>query len=317
VAIALLSFRSVSHLAGTIRLLSHSYEQLALLDTLLFEVASLESAGRGYLMTGDEALLKPYQAAGEHFDPTLKKMSTLTFDTPGQQPQLAELRRLVDEKLRLHSRKVDLVQRGRSGEAISLLRAGGGYELMGRIRELVSTLKTEEKQLLARREADSHHYARQSSLMLSLGTVLALAMLGSVYLRLDREVERRRVSESEIRKLNDELEERVRLRTAELAQANTQLERRNQEIERANKMKTEFLARVSHELRTPLNVLLGYSQLVKDGTFGAINQEQEKNQEPKRATAITIKRGLRHLYKKMIRLVESNSSLLLKSFTIT
>jgi signal transduction histidine kinase len=32
---------------------------------------------------------------------------------------------------------------------------------------------------------------------------------------------------------------------------------------------------MSHELRTPLNVLLGYSQLVKDGTFGTINQEQE------------------------------------------
>jgi signal transduction histidine kinase len=33
---------------------------------------------------------------------------------------------------------------------------------------------------------------------------------------------------------------------------------------------------MSHELRTPLNVLLGYSQLVKDGGFGTINQEQVK-----------------------------------------
>ena len=43
---------------------------------------------------------------------------------------------------------------------------------------------------------------------------------------------------------------------------------------KANKAKDEFLRIMSHELRTPLNVVLGYSQLVKDGTFGTINQKQ-------------------------------------------
>ncbi len=276
VLIALLSYRSVSHLAGTVRLLSHSYEQIDLLDTLLFELVSLESAGRGYLMTGDEALLEPYLAAARKLDQTLEKMSTLSFDTPDQQPLLAELRKLVDEKLFLHRRKVDMVRKGRPGEAISLLRSGSGYELTNRIRELVSRMEAREKELLGRREADSHRYAQQSSITLVIGTVLALLMLGTVYLRLHREVERRRLSEAETRKLNDELEQRVRLRTEELALANRQLEQTNEEIVRANKMKTEFLARISHELRTPLNAITGFADLLAEESAGALSDKQKR-----------------------------------------
>jgi signal transduction histidine kinase len=71
------------------------------------------------------------------------------------------------------------------------------------------------------------------------------------------------------------LEQKVTDKTIELETANTQLEQVNRSLVKANQAKDEFLHIMSHELRTPLNVLLGYSQLVKDGTFGTINQEQE------------------------------------------
>ena len=71
------------------------------------------------------------------------------------------------------------------------------------------------------------------------------------------------------------LEQKVKDKTIELETTNSQLEQANRSLVKANKGKDEFLHVVSHELRTPLNVLLGYSQLVKDGTFGTINQKQE------------------------------------------
>jgi signal transduction histidine kinase len=43
----------------------------------------------------------------------------------------------------------------------------------------------------------------------------------------------------------------------------------------ANSMKSEFLATMSHELRTPLHVVLGYTDLLSDSSFGEINEEQQ------------------------------------------
>ncbi len=46
------------------------------------------------------------------------------------------------------------------------------------------------------------------------------------------------------------------------------------EIERANRIKSDFVATLSHELRTPLNIILGYLSLVLEGDFGEISAEQ-------------------------------------------
>ena len=46
--------------------------------------------------------------------------------------------------------------------------------------------------------------------------------------------------------------------------------------EESNKSKSEFLRNMSHELRTPLNHIIGFSQLIKDGIPGPVNEEQEE-----------------------------------------
>ncbi len=55
-----------------------------------------------------------------------------------------------------------------------------------------------------------------------------------------------------------------------------EVQEKSSQLEVANRHKSEFLANMSHELRTPLNAIIGFSEVLLQGIFGAVNEKQRE-----------------------------------------
>ncbi|HYC31153.1 MAG TPA: ATP-binding protein [Gemmatimonadales bacterium] len=99
------------------------------------------------------------------------------------------------------------------------------------------------------------------------------ADLAMVNEMLEAELLERHRAEEELRRAHDELEARVHERTADLILVNRSLQEAKEAAETASLAKSRFLATMSHELRTPLNAVIGFANVLLKNRHGTLGAQ--------------------------------------------
>src|SRR5215831_1942718 len=152
---ALVSYEAARTLARNDQWVRHTYDVLTELEVILSTVKDAETGERGYIITGLESYLEPYQSALSQIDSHIQTLRELTTDNPSQQARIPQLEGRIAERLASLKQGIDMRRSGDVEGANQLIASGVGRRFMEDIRQFISNMEADENQLLAQRVRES------------------------------------------------------------------------------------------------------------------------------------------------------------------
>ena len=157
--------------------LVHSMDVLSALDQVLSSAKDAETGQRGYLLTGNDSYLQPYEKARGALPGELDAIATLVQDDPAQEAKVPDLRRHISAKFEELAATIAARRAQNLNAALALVNTGRGKDEMDAIRAVLAAMSGEEalrRQQRLAESRDAYEAAQLSNVLICLlGLVLA------------------------------------------------------------------------------------------------------------------------------------------------
>jgi signal transduction histidine kinase len=222
----------------------HTYEVVGRLESILSLLKDVETGSRGYAATSDRIFLESYFAARPQFVPQFNNLMQLLDDNPTQRRAADTLRRLVNARLVLNQKQVQLPPNAPMALRQVYLREG--KVRMDQVRKQVTRMVATEDILMEQRNVQARQSFENTLVIIGALSLLTFVVLLTLYKLLTDELRRRAEIETQLRAYEQELQEKITL-----------LEASNQELERM-----AFVA--SHDMQEPLRKIQAFGGLLTE-----------------------------------------------------
>jgi signal transduction histidine kinase len=217
----------------------------AKLTKFLELLRTVESSQRGYLLTGDQAFLDPYNEISGLLAPIAKELREAAPEKRNITGKVTALSEPLRAKLGEMAKTVALAKDGQRDAAITHVKNGVGRELTDQIEGDVRLIQDESNALISKNEESTTRLENIKFFMDGIGALLIITFSFLSLWLLLRSHATTLEAQDELAKANADLEETVAQRTAALKRANEEIQR--------------FAYIVSHDLRSPLVNIMGFT----------------------------------------------------------
>ena len=187
-AVSAVSYNGVQGLLSSSGDVEHTHEVLEQVSLIASNLKDAETGQRGYLITGADRYLEPYNVGSVDIQTHIDNVGSLTSDNPAQQQRVAELQGWVDEKLAELAETIQLRTDEGFEAARTVVLTDAGKESADNIRVILDEMDAEERGLLVVRSDASASSGSLVKTVILIGGLVALAAAVAIAFVLSRSI---------------------------------------------------------------------------------------------------------------------------------
>jgi len=270
------------------RLALRSQEAITAGTELEKTVINLENGLRGYVGTGRETSLRPWNSGLAIYPGQVRRLAGLVSDEPAQQAQVEAIKEQIADYVNLWAKPLLALARQRQRVAQTVMTTGTGRVRIDEVRSSFQTLFAQERAVARAREnsAESRSDKAIAAGLGGLALLLTLAVGAAFYVRHSvvrpvlvvadaaRELAEGDMSVRVPAVRDDELGDLARAFNSmadSLETSQRELAERTRELERSNRELEQFASVTSHDLQAPLATISMYAQLLEQRHADELN----------------------------------------------